>query len=106
MLTINQIVKLYEDGFEINVKRKPHPAGFKGEYDPATLEAAIYEPALESAFDRDLTILHEAIHCRNAVIWVPRNGRYNNRSIEREARKTYTKRPYVLEFLKQLYGIK
>ena len=104
MLTIKQVVKLYENGFEIRIRKKPHPNGAKGEFDPSTLEGVVFLPAIESPEDKDITILHETVHGRNGILDGTIGG--NERMVEREAKAVYYKRHYVLEFLKWLYKIR
>lgn len=100
MLTIKQIIKLYQEGVDICFKRKPHPDRLKGEFDPASLEVIVYLPAQESEQDMGITVLHEFIHARN-------NSRHIlaeiDSAIENEALETYKKRPYILELINQLY---
>lgn len=96
MLTINQIARIYEEGWDLKFRRKPHPKGDKGDCDPSALEMNVYKPAVESVADRDITILHEAIHARNDAKGA-RSLRASNTAVEREAKETYRKRHYVLE---------
>ena len=109
MLTIHQLVKLYEEGVNIHFKEKPSPKGFKGEYDPSSLEILIYTPAIESKSDEDLTILHEFVHARDdiyssKIAYIQDTIQYEQET-EQEALKTYKKRPYLLDFIMQLYFI-
>ena len=97
---------------DISFKRKQHPAGFKGEYDPGSLEVIVYLPQIESRSDKDITILHEFVHARDDVKAARqdklRRGADNELedAVEKEAVETYQKRAYVLEFIKQLYRIR
>lgn len=104
MLTLKQIIKLYQEGVEIKFIKKPHPDCLKGEFDPSNLEILVYLSHADSKTDKDLTILHELVHARN--------NQKNNFAIdsetyvEQEAVMTYYKRGYILDFIKVLYAIK
>lgn len=107
MLTIHQLVKIYEEGVNIHFKEKPSPKGFKGEYDPSSLEILIYTPAIESKSDGDLTILHEFVHARDDVysskiVYIQDIIQYEQET-EQEALKTYKKKPYIIDFILQIY---
>jgi len=105
MLTTNQVIKLYDVGVKIKFKRKQHPRGLKGQYDPSTLEILIYRPSIESTKDRDITILHEFIEAREDTKAVRSSGKPCEVG-EREAKMTYHNRPYVLELIKEMYNIR
>lgn len=104
MLTIHQVNTLYRDGVDIRFKKKKGSNRLKGEYDPNSLEGIIYMKEVESLEDRDITMLHEFIHARNGA----RGYRYKDVEdvVETEAKKTYERRPEVLKYIKELYGIK
>ena len=103
MLTINQIVRLYEEGVDIKFK-KYSDCNNKGEFDPCTLEIYIYDNNLDSECDKDITILHEFVHAKYDVPFI-RKDKTPEELIELEAVKTYNKKPYILEFIKWLYKI-
>ena len=106
MLTINQLVKVYEEGINMHFKRNPSPDGLKGEYDPSSLEILIYMPAIESKSDRDITVLHEFVHARDDVYFSKAHIKDMNKfeqKTKQEALKTYKKRPYILDFIMWLY---
>ena len=106
MLNVRQVIRTYQSGVEIKLKRKPHHQNLKGEYDPSNLEIRVYLPAQESKLERDITILHEMIHARDgSEVRVYSLSGYE-KSIDKEARETYKRRPHVLEFVKQLYGVR
>ncbi len=109
MLTINQLVKVYEEGVNMHFKKQPSPNGFKGEYDPNSLEVFIYTPAIESKSDEDITILHEFVHARDDVYYSKtqyiKDITQYEQETEQEALKTYKKKPYILDFIMQLYYI-
>ena len=107
MLTLNQVIKLYEDGLEIKFENRWKKDGRKGDYNPPELEVLIYKLNIESIIDRDITILHELIHARDEI----KGKRYRNKTqdekqVEKEARETYRKNPYIIKFIKDLYKIK
>ena len=109
MLTINQLVKVYEKGVEVHFKKSPSPKGFKGEYDPGSLSVLIYIPAIESKYDEDVTLLHEFIHARDDIYFSKtqyiRDIDEYEQETEQEALKTYKKRPHIIDFISQLYYI-
>jgi len=103
MLTIKQINRIYQKGFELRLKKNPHPA-FKGEIDPATLEIFIYQANVESQYDEDITILHEFLHARDEINSADSPAKCS--SIDKEAIRTYKDKPHVLEYIKDLYYLK
>lgn len=107
MLTIKQVIGLFQEGLEVKLRRKPNPNGIKGEFDPATMVADVYAPSLESSFDKDITILHEVEHAARSQK-AARSGSIAREEfeVELEAVKTYLHRPYVLAFIKQLYRLR
>lgn len=103
MLTLRQIVKACEEGIEVKFRRKSHPLGWKGEYDPENKLVSVYKPAIESKEDLELTLLHEFVHARDDV----KGGREGNETeTELEAIDTYHKNYSVLEFIKGVYNLK
>ena len=103
MLTIDHVIQLCEDGVGICFKRKPHPLGFKGEWDVSTLGIYIFVPHCNSLADRDITLIHEFIHARNDLIFDNENP---DMDIENEALETYMQTQGVLDSIKELYSIK
>ena len=105
MLTLRQVEKICETGVDITFSRKRVTRDLMGEYDPGTLEAVIYLANNPSEFERDITLLHEMIHARDDMKAARLlNGRCDD--VEQEAKETYQKRPYVLQYIKEFYGIK
>ncbi len=102
MLTIDQVNRIYQEGFDIRFKKNPF-RGLKGEFDPGTSEILIYHENADSQYDRDITILHEFIHAREDV--EPRYSSGDCNRIDEEAIRTYHQRPDVLLYLKELYSI-
>ena len=102
MLSIDHVIQLCEEGVDVNVKRKPHPLGFKGEWDVSTLSIYIFKPNCNSLADRDITLIHEFIHARDDLIFDNENP---DMDTENEALKTYIQAQTV-EFIKELYSIK
>lgn len=102
MLTKKDIIQLYQDGLEVKLRRKKHPAKLKGDYDPSHFEISIFLPELVSEFEFGITILHEFIHARDE-----RKGVQDKKDekVEEEARATNDRRPHVLELIKDLYQI-
>jgi len=105
MLTIDDVIKLYKEDLRIRFVHKPHPQGLRGEYDPADEEVIIYLAHNESAFDRDMTLLHEFYHAKQDMI-CNRKAPEGEGLAEKEAGRTYKHRPGVLKAIKELYDIK
>ena len=107
MLTINQIIKIAEEGVSVRQTRKIPEEKLKGEYDPAAKEAIIYLSAIRSGRDRDITLLHELIHARDDVQG-KRRFRNSNQEylVEKEAIATYYQRKEVLDFAKDFYRVR
>ena len=106
MLTTGQIIKCYREGVEIKFKRKRCEQGWKGEYNPSSLEILIYMPEIEGQGDRDLTILHEFAHAvEDCNLSAARSLDFEDEYYEEIAIKTYCKKPWILEFIKELYDI-
>ncbi len=103
MLTINQVNKIYQEGFDIRVTRAHHP-GFKGEIDPSTLEIFIYQSNVESQYDKDITILHEFLHAKDELKSNLSSTRCSN--IDKQAVWIYNNKPHVLQYIKDLYNIR
>jgi len=104
MLTINQIVAVYESGVDVSIRKKNNPS-IKGEYDPSTLEINLFPENNASSEDFEITILHEFIHARDDVRSA-RNSFSPELNVENEAKETYFKKRYVLDFIKLLYRLK
>lgn len=106
MLTKKDILKLYDEGLEIKFRRKRHPQGLRGDYDPSACEINVYTKAVSSAYERDITLLHEFIHARDDRNDNKRQtGQALDSRIEKEALQTYEKKPSVLALIKELYKI-
>ena len=103
MLTIKQIARLYENGVNLVFRRKQPEPLQNGDWDPETLDAIVFLAVMKDKRERDVTILHEFIHARRDVLGF--RG-LNEAETERQAEMTYELKHYVLQFLKQLYGIK
>ena len=104
MLTIGQVTTCYKSNVVLRCSRKPKRDKRKGDYDPSTLEAIIYLQNIESEKDRDITILHELIHARDHIKSARSLDKCED-AIENEALATYSYRPYVLRYIRQLYKI-
>ncbi|MFC1837649.1 hypothetical protein ACFLYW_03110 [Thermodesulfobacteriota bacterium] len=102
MLTKKEVIQLYRDGLEVRLRRKRHPEKLKGDYDPSHFEISIFLPELISEFEFGITLLHEFIHARDERKGVTHK---NEEKVEAEARATNDKRPYILEFIKDLYHL-
>lgn len=102
MLTIDQINRIYREGFDILLKGNSH-RGLKGEIDPAALEILIYLANAESEYDRDITLLHELIHAREEID--PTYTPLECHRIDEEAIRTYEQKPHILQYVKELYEL-
>lgn len=104
MLTIDQVIEVYQNGVEIKYRRKKHHYNLKGEYDPGLREVNVYLPSIDSSKDKDITLLHELIHARNDLKSAKQPD-IEDSVVEEEALKTYQKKYYVLQFIKLIYAI-
>ena len=118
MLTIDQIVKVSEEGVNILFKDTPSHFGYKGLYEPGTQAIIIYNKAISSAYDFHITLLHEFVHARDDVLYshiffTNARGRVSDISdaleyeeaTEQEAINTYKENRGVLDLIKELYKI-
>ncbi len=105
MLTIKDIIYSYSEGVDIEFIKKPPVNHRKGDYCPSELKAIIYKESITSEKDMHITILHEFVHARNNEN--PEIQLEEEESkVEKEAKDTYNKRPYIIEFIYQIYKIK
>ena len=102
MLTLSQIIKLYEEGIEIKFSKSRKEKYLKGYYEFP--EITIYNINIESRDDMYITILHELIHARNQQKNNNNKAIDKEKQVEKEALKTYFKRPYLIEFIKNIYN--
>ena len=103
MLTLNQIIKLYEEGIEIEFSKSRKEKYLKGYYEFP--EITIYTRNIESREDMHITILHELIHARNQQKNNDQKVINREKQVEKEAQKTYSKRPHLIELIKNIYNI-
>lgn len=104
MLTIKQVERIYEEGIIIRFVKRWQSSRQKGTFNPETLEVKVYLSSINSPEDRDTTILHELIHARDDITG-RRSAGICSPSVENEAVQTYRRKPQVLDYVKQLYGI-
>jgi len=97
MLTINNILKLYQEGIDIIVTNKL--SDIAGEWDISNLCIWLYKRNIKSEKERDLTLIHELIHAKEDLI--DYKG-LDEAQVEEEAVQTYLKKPYIIEFLKEM----
>ena len=95
MLTINNILKLYQEGIDIIITNKL--SNIAGEWDISNLCVWLYKRNIKSKKERDLTLIHELIHAKGDLIVYKR---IDEVKVEEEAVQTYLKKPYIIEFLK------
>ncbi|MAG39217.1 hypothetical protein CMO90_03980 [Candidatus Woesearchaeota archaeon] len=109
MLTIDEVVKVCEEGVYLDFNKKPHPEGLKGMYDPSELLISIYLPEIESNNDMTMTLLHEFVHARDDLYY--QNTYYitdikdYEQDTEITAMKTYQQDPFVIKAIKELYRL-
>lgn len=103
MLTMQQILKLYEKGVDIVFKEEPDIPKQKGEWDTFSLEVVVFLSTTRSKRDRLLTILHELRHAAEDLLGFKR---LSDRQIERLVEKTYDTSPQLVQFVRQLYSSK
>ncbi len=103
MLTLNQIIKLYEEGIEIKFSKDRKEKYLKGYYEFP--EITIYNNNMESREDMYITILHELIHARNQQKNKDKGAINREKQVEKEALKTYSKKPYLIEFIRNIYNL-
>jgi len=94
MLTINNILKLYDEGVDIVITNKL--SNIAGEWDISNLCVWLYKRNIKSKRERDITLVHELGHAKEDLICY--KG-LDEVQIEEEAVQTYLKKPYVIEFL-------
>jgi len=99
MLTINNILELYNKGVDIIITNKPSDDA--GEWDLSSLCVFLYKKNIKSKEEVYLTLIHELMHARDDLIF---NRPIDETRAEKEAIKTYFKRPYITELLKDLYN--
>jgi len=123
MLSYSEILKLYLYQVSIKFRRKPKDLKLekfgvddfemKAEFNPEDLEIIIYTPFNQTEYERDMSLLHEFTHARDAILRGYGNLKGHNyvenrdcSEVELEALETYQKRPYILKFIKDLYQLK
>ena len=123
MLSISQILKLYDYQVSVKFRKKPRELKMerfevdcfemKAEFNNESLEIILYAPFNKTEYERDMSLLHEFIHARDDLLKGYGNLRGHTRAeyrecadVELEALETYKKRPYILEMIKDLYQIK
>jgi len=109
MLKIKDILKL-RDGLELILKREITSEEFKGLYEPDSKRIIIFYSNIKNKKDMDLTLLHEFVHARDHICYsniryISDIGNYE-KSTEKEAIKTYIKKPHILRLIKDIYNIK
>ena len=101
-MEISDIIKFYEEGLDIKLRRKPHPDKLKGDVDYEFI-LNIYLPDLTSKEDLEIAILHEFVHFKN---YLYKRKRDSEEAVEKEARKIYQEYPFLIEFIKDFYDLK
>jgi len=100
MFTMQQILKLYEEGVDVVFEERPDISNQKGEWDVFSLEVIVFLSTARSKRDRLLTILHELRHAAEDLLGFKRLG---DGQIEKLADETYDTNPYIIQFVRQLY---
>jgi len=68
MLTIKDIIELYQEGVNLEFKNGRHPDGLKGVWCLPEQEIRVYLPSMDSETDKYITIIHEFLHARDHII--------------------------------------
>lgn len=110
MLTIKRIVKCYENGVDVKFRRSTQNNGrsIKGLWCPDLLEVRVFLKSAEGPSDLDITLVHEFIHAVEEFSdSAAREISHSNhqRYYDSWAQRLIRTRPYILEFIKQLYEI-
>jgi len=109
MLKVKEIIKL-QKGLELLLKKEISLRKFKGLYEPDKKRIIIFYSNINNKKDLDLTLLHEFVHarddiCYSNIYYINDIGDYE-KSTEKEAIKTYNKKPHILKLIKDIYDIK
>ena len=105
MLTIEEIRKIRKRGVTLRYSRSKKEK-IKGEYIHDNLEVIIYKSNIISSYDNEMTILHEFVHARDYISGYRYGQSRKHYSVEREARRTYSNRSDVLQYIKKIYKIR
>ena len=118
MLTINQIDKVLKKGVKLSLENTANQLGYKGIYEPGLQKITIYNKAISSLYDFDITLLHEFVHARDDILYsyvffTDKQGRVSDisdvieyeQATESEAILTYNHNSDVLDYIKEFYKI-
>ena len=105
MLGISDIMYAASEGLSVCISRR-NPLGIKGEYDSSYPRITLYPANNDSSKDLGVTVLHEFIHHKRDDAKSNRSSGSDECSVEAEALAVYEKRPYLLQFIKELYNLK
>ena len=118
MLTINHIDKVLRKGVELSLENTANPLGYKGVYEPGLQKITIYNKAISSLYDFDITLLHEFVHARDDILYsyiffTDKQGRVSDisdvieyeQATELEAILTYDHNSDALNYIKEFYKI-
>ena len=94
---------MYEEGLEIKFIKGRKEKYLKGYYEFP--EIKIYNSNIESREDMYITIFHELIHARNHLKNNNKKAIDREKQVEKEAIRTYSKKPYLIEFIKNIYNM-
>lgn len=105
MLTIKQIDKIAEDGWDIVLKRGLHPQRYCGWCLPDEKEIRVYLPQLINRDSLALTLFHELIHARDESKRDAARTKRSDVKVEDEAVETYERNPRLADFICELYAL-
>ena len=107
MLTIENVNKIYREGYDLRFEAKPPPEekGCLGITDPALLDIIIYTDNHKTIRERDITILHEFIHAAEEVGSKRSPDECNCTETDEQAIEIMEKHPEILQHIKNLYYI-
>lgn len=102
-ITFRDIKQLYDDGWEILIKRGSHPKRYCGITYYESKEIRVYLPAHNSKKEISHTILHEFYHALEGE-----NGfkKISENKIDVFAKRSLRAEPTLEDLIKETYGVK
>ncbi|MBT4334300.1 hypothetical protein HOD61_00590 [archaeon] len=108
MLTIDDVIDICEEGYEISLTNQPpsfYPIAM-GYIEPDKSLINIYVDNIPSMKEYNITLLHEFIHAKNELGGFADHLFNEEDLFEVDAVETYNKTPEVAEFIIDLYDLK
>jgi len=91
---LEEIVTLYEDGWEIKHSTDPE---YRGLCDPGEYIIYLYTNNIETEHEYNVTLIHEFLHAHDCTM--------SEALVERKAYEIVDHFPEVIDFIKDLYRI-